>query len=77
LRAAARRAQQNVDQQNALSPILELAKRTKLFAKDERNVQSIISRYQRDMTMMVDEEKQLLRRQISSWVKELNALIEE
>lgn len=57
-------------------PIIRLAWRTKAIAGDHKKVSSIITRYREDMTHMFDEERSLLQRQITTWIEELQKLLE-
>jgi ParB/RepB/Spo0J family partition protein len=59
-----------------IDPIIRLAWRTKAIAGDHKKVSSIITRYREDITDMNFEEKSLLQRQITTWIGELQSLLE-
>lgn len=56
--------------------ILRLALRTKEIAGDHKRFTSIVKRYREDITDMNIEERSLLQKQITTWISELQSLLE-
>jgi ParB family chromosome partitioning protein len=58
------------------NPVLRLARTRKLLARHDRQVRTVVSTYQQDLTSMGEDERSLAQTHIRGWIEELQKLLQ-